>query len=310
MKFLLEIDRFGCVTHDDAKYLLQLADAYKSWGRPYIVDTAMIDDIHQIDIHSKQWEEYQDFVPVGSVEFVRAFACLYYMSHYKEHPGSKPEIIAKNAIIRPINVPEELCPTLYSGRVIYNVHSDDEAIQLCKKLTNSGKLCQRWHIKDIDVIKHPDNHFYDIIQDLRGGMMTCECRIGEDGQSVTKVFDYDAAKKFVGKQISTVVPDIVSEWRIFVDKKDLRGPVVGCENYTGDPIMFPRRDRIMQFIDAYKSSPEVYTLDVMVDSHGNTWVLECHEFFSYGLYGFEYISIPYMINRAWQAIKHRLDKSV
>lgn len=307
MKFLIEINRQGFATHDDAKYLFELMDAYKSWGQAYIVDTAMIDDVHQYGYIWEQWDKYQEYVPVGSVEFVRAFACLYYMSHYKEQPGSGLDAVLKDGIIRPINVPVELQPTLYSGREIYDVPTGMDALSICTKLSDTGKLWQRWHVKDLDVIKHPDNKFYDVLVDRNNGMMTCECRLGEDGKSVTKVFDYNFAKVIEGKQISNVVPDIVSEWRIFVDKKDLRGPVVGCENYAGDPIAFPKHDRIMQFIEEYKSSPDIYTLDVMVDRHGSTWVLECHEFFSCGLYGFQYMNIPHMLDRAWFTIRQRLD---
>jgi hypothetical protein len=41
---------------------------------------------------------------------------------------------------------------------------------------------------------------------------------------------------------------------------------------------------------AYKSAPVAYTLDVGVNNDG-TFVIECHDFFSCGLYGFAKLDI-------------------
>jgi len=87
--------------------------------------------------------------------------------------------------------------------------------------------------------------------------------------------------------------DIESEWRAFV----YQGKLVGLQNYSGDFTMFPNVDDIRCMIDAYKSAPIAYTLDVGVFDE-KTFVIECHDFFSCGLYGFADHNIyPYMLYR-------------
>ena len=50
-------------------------------------------------------------------------------------------------------------------------------------------------------------------------------------------------------------------------------------------------------IDSYKSQPVAFTLDVAVDGDDNTVVIEVHDFFSCGLYGFsEYKILPFMFS--------------
>ena len=298
MKFLIETNEHGKFLYDFSKVLADMQEDCNRWGIKYEIETCQLTDIQPDGYIAKKIASGEiktnEYTPVGSVEFACTFAKL---------------IGGTDTFIIPLNVPSELQPMLYSGRQIFNIPSKECAEIFIKELTGKRKLHGRWHVKDANVIKHPDNRFYDVIEDTRNGMMTMEARIGPDGKTCGKVFDYNFADKIVGKQISTVVPDIVSEWRVFVDKKDIRGAVVGCECYSGDPIAFPKADRIRQFIDAYTLSPDIYTLDVMVDKRGNTWVVECHEFFSCGLYGFEPMNYPNLLNRAWFAIRQRLEKT-
>ena len=294
MKFLIEIDSQGKVLYDFSQMLVCMQDDCARWGIKYDIKTCQLEDIQPDGWFAKKYKggkiKDDEYTPVGCVEFIRTFA----------------KLICGTAVLLPLNVPPELHPTIYSGRSIYNIPSKETAKLFVADLLEKHILHGQWHVKDTTVIKHPDNKFYEVIPDTRNGMMTLEARIGPDGKMCKKVFDHDFAEKIVGKQISRVVPDIVSEWRVFIDKKDMRGPVIGCECYSGDPIAFPNANRIRQFIDTYTLSPEIYTLDVMVDKSGNTWVVECHEFFSCGLYGFEYINYPNIVNRAWFAILRRI----
>lgn len=51
-------------------------------------------------------------------------------------------------------------------------------------------------------------------------------------------------------------------------------------------------------IEEYKEAPIAYTLDVAITDKGDTVVLEVHDFFSCGLYGFnDYRKLPYMLHR-------------
>lgn len=106
-------------------------------------------------------------------------------------------------------------------------------------------------------------------------------------------------------QISEVI-HIESEWRCFVYK----GKLLGIQYYTGDFTVFPDVSKIYQMIDAFKSAPVAYTLDVGVNYIGrssvlkNTFVIECHDFFSCGLYGFsDYTKYPHMLQRWFNEYK-------
>jgi hypothetical protein len=82
-------------------------------------------------------------------------------------------------------------------------------------------------------------------------------------------------------QYSQFINNIESEWRAFV----YHGQLVGLQNYAGDFTKFPSIDTIKGMILAFKSAPIAYTLDVAVCDLA-TLVIECHDFFSCGLYGF------------------------
>lgn len=92
-------------------------------------------------------------------------------------------------------------------------------------------------------------------------------------------------------QISDLI-DIDSEYRCFIYKKKL----VGIQNYSGDFTMFPNIQTINDMIKDYKSSPIAYTLDIGINK-SDTFIIEVHDFFSCGLYGFSnYNILPYMFS--------------
>lgn len=95
-------------------------------------------------------------------------------------------------------------------------------------------------------------------------------------------------------QISDVV-NFGSEWRAFVYKNKL----VGLQNYSGDFTMFPSIDEINSMIKDFSlSSPVAYTLDVgIMIPHNQTSIIEVHDFFSCGLYGFaDHRYLPFMFS--------------
>lgn len=90
-------------------------------------------------------------------------------------------------------------------------------------------------------------------------------------------------------QISDII-DFESEYRVFVYK----GKIVGLQNYSGDFLKFPCVSTIWCMIDVFESSPIAYTLDVGI-CKDKTCVVEIHDFFSCGFYGFaDYKIVPYM----------------
>ena len=94
-------------------------------------------------------------------------------------------------------------------------------------------------------------------------------------------------------QISDLI-DIESEWRTFVYKNEL----VGIQNYSGNFKIFPDVEKIETIIKNYKNAPITYTLDVAILENGKTDIVEIHDFFSCGLYGFSDRKIlPFMFSR-------------
>jgi hypothetical protein len=84
--------------------------------------------------------------------------------------------------------------------------------------------------------------------------------------------------------------DIDSEWRAFIYK----GKLVGLNNYSGEFTVFPDVSTIQKMISAFKTQPIAFTLDVGINAAG-TFIIEAHDFFSCGLYGFSDARIlPYM----------------
>lgn len=97
--------------------------------------------------------------------------------------------------------------------------------------------------------------------------------------------------------------DIDSEWRCFVYNNKL----VGLQNYSGDFTLFPNTKRIYEMIKAFESeAPIAYTLDVGVNvlecndiEDTRTFVIEVHDFFSCGLYGFADLNLLPLMFYKW-----------
>lgn len=97
--------------------------------------------------------------------------------------------------------------------------------------------------------------------------------------------------------ISEYIPKIESEWRSFVFANKL----VGLQNYSGDFTSFPDVDLINEMIFIYDNKSP-YTLDVGINNEG-TFLIECHDFFSCGLYGFnDYRILPMMFIETWNKL--------
>jgi hypothetical protein len=100
-------------------------------------------------------------------------------------------------------------------------------------------------------------------------------------------------------QISSVI-DIISEWRCFVFK----GKLVGLQNYSGDFTVFPDVDMIKKIISTWNYECPAYTIDIGINENNETLVIECHDFYSCGLYGFENKNIlPYMFSQTYHWLK-------
>lgn len=208
------------------------------------------------------------YIPVGSVEFVSAYLKQFY-----------PDAVRA---LWPLNVPEPLFP--FAGRRIANVWNK-------KDFNNFRELFPEttWgfskeipiYVKSLDTIK--DKH---------------------NGPVDYSPYKYEP-KDFRGCQISEII-DIDSEWRVFVFHNEIQY----IANYAGEPTLFPDPKAITKMIETYsKEAPVAYTLDVGVTidketRKKKTVVVECHRFFSCGLYGFSDLrKYPVMLSQAWNEIK-------
>lgn len=82
---------------------------------------------------------------------------------------------------------------------------------------------------------------------------------------------------------SSDVINIVSEYRCFVREGELKG----IKNYSGDFKLFPSIEIIEKMISDYTSSNKCYTLDVGINSFGETILIEVNDLWALGSYGFD-----------------------
>jgi len=275
MKFLIQTIN-GEIRHDFTFTLLE-SIRFKKWitNNKCDIKVKFIDYIETVepsDIYPIQFKSYHEkYVPVGSVEFVSDFIHHFY-----------------GLYVKPINVPEELFnhPSWdFTKRKIFNgTHMSLE--------NKAGKF----FVKSNDQIKY----FTEVV----------ECKdIGNTGTL------YSVPIPVGNHQISEYLNGIESEWRAFV----YDGKLVGLQNYCGDFTKFPNVNIIKEMIKTYRSAPIAYTLDIgvgdgMFDSKrgfflGNeTFVIEVHDFFSCGLYGFaDHTIYPKMLhNWFWQYIQREI----
>lgn len=163
---------------------------------------------------------------------------------------------------KPINIPSELMLHNFTGRYVDNVYVDNEFKE--KHSFFSIDL----FVKSNDEIKCVNNGIY------HNGFMN----IPNGYYQVSKLLQ-DGFK---------------AEFRCFVFERTL----LDVRRYLGDFKILPDFNKIYEMIDAYKSSPHAYTLDVGVTDNGDTVVIEVHDFFSCGLYGFMRTEkLPYMFWR-------------
>lgn len=171
------------------------------------------------------------------------------------------------AALRPLNVPDVLVNSKFGRcRNVRNIFTETDAE---KKI----KLGKPLFCKSLSTIKDPSNGTF---------------------------FPKDP-REVIGYQVSDIV-DFLSEWRVFV----FHNQVQYIANYAGDPLLFPDKDQILEMVDIMRgSAPVAYTLDVGVLDKDVTTVVECHRFFSCGLYGFNDPAVlPYMFSQAWYEIKN------
>lgn len=212
-------------------------------------------------------DEIRDYIPVGTLEFVYAF-----IDKFIKKDGSSE--------LKPLNLPEELFP--YANRKILNVSLDSKHIR--ESVYDSFYVSV--YIKSNDRIKSEINGRYIPVVLLSDNLLP-------DGNY----------------QISEYNHNIISEYRLFIYNDELKG----IQYYSGSYTVFPDIEKIYDMLDCYKHNygygpaPIAYTLDIGITKFNEIIPIECHEFYSCGLYGFsDYNVLPYMFSKTWFNIKNRL----
>lgn len=246
MNFLLQTIN-GQIQLDFVWIMREAKRYYEWWGEEQLgllyADIDCMDDLKP-----------DDYIPVGTVEFVSKFLKTYY-------PQAQ-------AALTPLNVPRCLFP--FAGRVIENICSGEDFSERFKQFDSI-------YVKSLDKIKDDFN--------------------GPKYARTGTISDWYESKDFVRCQVSEMI-DIASEWRVIV----FNGEIQHVGNYSGDCLVFPDGEAIRNMVKAYgEAAPKAWTLDVAVTTDGKTVVLECHRFFSCGLYGYaDYRRIPKMYSQCWR----------
>lgn len=234
----------------------------------------------------------KEICPIGSLEF-----CLDY---YKKlgidlKPLNVPSNLFEysigygNGSIKNANFPEWIkeLEGIAKTRLIKTITENQGSLQLTTHTVTSQDYLDRllnleWrggmYVKSETKFKYPGNGLYDSIN------------------SFVKSEYYDSLDSY---QVTSFDPEISDEWRYFV----YEGKVVGCKCYLPDDLMSPKIPNKKWILDKVsKIDLPAYTLDVAMSnsSHIKTpRIVEVHDFFSCGLYGFDdYGKLPYMFFRS------------
>lgn len=167
---------------------------------------------------------------------------------------------------KPLNIPEELKSFRY--RLGKNV-----PFSIAKGFTT------KIFIKPVNVVKQ-----------FSSGIVT-------NGQVLSQLVDLpDDEIVYVGLPV-----EMLSEYRCFV----YEGKLVGIKHYQGDFTLFPNIVEVNKMIEAYKSAPIAYTLDVAIQKHSGkiggivTSIVECNDMWAVGSYGLDPIIYAKMLRDRW-----------
>lgn len=223
------------------------------------------------NISSLKIDNPHDYIPFGTIEFTNQFITKFYGNEYIPLPLNIPFIIND-----------------YAKRDIINISLTDNnrshIICSLASLFTYDTHIDKIFVKSNDIIKFKNNGIHTIVDLL-------DIKLFPNG-----IY-----------QISKLI-DIKSEYRCFIYKDKL----VGIKNYNGDFTIFPDINVINEIINKYKwdngdgLAPEAYTLDIGVNDK-DTFIIECHDFISVGLYGFnQYEILPFMYSHSWFNLVHKI----
>lgn len=185
--------------------------------------------------------------------------------------------IDAHKLIKPLNIPKEL-----ESYAIGNVYYSDMDFN---SIRDGLKRGVRYYAKAMDEFKSGRNGIIDCVR-----MITPNTQLTEANHYIR------------------------SEWRVFVHN----GKAIDIRNYSGDPFYFPKLNGDFRDI-IWRAAEECGIREGTVDIGAYEWwldeekhesigVIECHDFFSCGLYGFsDYNALPLMLWRTWLKLKRTIE---
>ena len=126
--------------------------------------------------------------------------------------------------------------------------------------------------------KYSKRHIYDGDENTVINKQTF-CKSADKLKGFTDIIDSSTELEH-GNYIFSELIDIESEWRCFVYK----GQLLGVHNYVNSLSHYPDINEIKNMIKDFNEL-DAYTLDAGVNNEG-TFIIEVHDFYSCGLYGF------------------------
>lgn len=208
--------------------------------------------------------------PSGSIDFVERV-----MQRKLKNP---------NVHIQPINVPPSLASSNFTGRKIKRMSRKDLFTTF-----SSDKSTGYWSQEEFDGV------FF-----VKSNLQCKGFFVDGNREYILKLISkYEQETEFF---VSSALPcPILSEWRVFVYHErilDARPYCLPGIEISGT-IEAPNYHFIQAVLRHWKPRPTACTLDVAALQDGRTVVVECHNFLSCGLYGFDSPYIPDMLNCAY-----------
>lgn len=155
----------------------------------------------------------------------------------------------------------------------------------------------------LDDYEHRDVRYCELpeedIIELRPFYLKSATRIKADFNGLYDFADNRLNSIYDTVYVSPVVEGIISEWRCFIYNSE----ILDIKCYSGDPWLIPSKPDILRHLNnfikvCHDKVPPSFTIDVGVTKFREVELIEIHDFFSCGLYGFsDYSKYPYMLWR-------------
>ena len=112
------------------------------------------------------------------------------------------------------------------------------------------------------------------------------------GMVVNDIDDYKMfSNNYQGDVYVQEVVNIVSEWRVYIEKSQIRGhEIIGCKHYSGDDLIFPNKqfiEKVFKHLIDELPNYNSFTIDIGILDDGKNIVVEANDAWAIGNYGLD-----------------------